>query len=61
MHNTEKHFEMEATRIFTLLAVLLMAGGVNLKAQNDSYFTYEDPNIRFSEGGPCLEVGSNDQ
>ncbi len=52
---------MEATRIFTLLAVLLMAGGVNLKAQNDSYFTYEDPNIRFSEGGPCLEVGSNDQ
>ena len=31
---------MKATRIYTLLA-LLMAGGVNLKAQNDFYFTYE--------------------
>ncbi len=51
---------MKATRFFTLLALLLMAGGLNLKAQNDSYFTYEDPNFRFSEGGPCLEVGSNE-
>ncbi len=51
---------MKATRLFTLLALLLMAGGVNLKAQNESYFTYEDPNFRFSEGGPCLEVGNND-
>jgi hypothetical protein len=52
---------MKNIRLYALLALLLMAGGVNLKAQNDSYFTYEDPNIRFSEGGPCLEVGSNDQ
>ena len=51
---------MKKLRLYTLLALLLMAGGVNLKAQNDSYFTYEDPNFRFSEGGPCLEVGSND-
>ena len=51
---------MKATRLYTLLALLLMAGGVNLKAQNESYFTYEDPNFRFSEGGPCLEVGNDD-
>lgn len=51
---------MQTTRLFTLLALLVMAGGVNLKAQNESYFTYEDPNFRFSEGGPCLEVGNND-
>ena len=51
---------MKATRLYTLLALLVMAGGVNLKAQNESYFTYEDPNFRFSEGGSCLEVGSDD-
>ena len=32
---------MKAIRIYALLALLLMAGGVNLKAQNDFYFTYE--------------------
>ena len=51
---------MKATRIYILLALLLMAGEANLKAQTESYFTYEDPTCRFSEGGPCLEVGSND-
>ena len=51
---------MKYLKIYALLALLLMAGGVNLKAQNESYFTYEDPNFRFSEGGPCLEVGNND-
>ena len=51
---------MKNIKFYTLLAFLLMAGGLNLKAQNDSYFTYEDPNFRFSEGGPCLEVGNND-
>ena len=49
---------MKATRLFTLLALLLMAGRVNLKAQNDFYFTYETANSRFTEGGPCLEVSS---
>ena len=51
---------MKTTRIYTLFALLLMAGGVNLKAQNDFYFTYETANSRFTEGGPCLEVGSKD-
>lgn len=31
-----------------------------MQGQTESYFTYEDPNFRFSEGGPCLEVGNND-
>ena len=49
---------MKATRFYTLLALLVMAGRVNLKAQNDFYFTYETANSRFTEGGPCLEVSS---
>ena len=51
---------MKATRLYTLFALLLMAGEVTMQAQTQSYFTYEDPNFRFSEGGPCLEVGNND-
>lgn len=51
---------MNNIRLYTLLTLLLIAGGMNLKAQTESYFTYEDPTCRFSEGGPCLEVGSND-
>ena len=51
---------MKNLKNYTLLALLLMAGEANLKAQTESYFTYEDPTCRFSEGGPCLEVGSND-
>ena len=27
--------------------------------QPDLFFTYEDPACRFSKGGPCVEVGSN--
>ena len=49
---------MKAFRLYPLLALLLMAGRVNLKAQNDFYFTYETANSRFTEGGPCLEVSS---
>ena len=49
---------MKATRITALVALMVMAGGVNLKAQNDFYFTYETANSRFMEGGPCLEVSS---
>jgi hypothetical protein len=50
---------MKMTRLYALFALLLIVGGANLKAQTESYFTYEDPTCRFSEGGPCLEVGSN--
>lgn len=50
---------MKTIRIYTLFALWLMAGVANLKAQTESYFTYEDPACRFSEGGPCVEVGSN--
>ena len=28
--------------------------------QHESFVTYEDPICRFSEGGPCMEVGSNE-
>jgi hypothetical protein len=51
---------MNKLRLYILLALLLMAGGVTMQGQTESYFTYEDPNFRFSEGGPCLEVGSDD-
>ena len=52
--------KMKSVKLYTLLALLLTAGGVTMQAQNESYFTYEDPNVRFSEGGPCLEVGSDE-
>lgn len=51
---------MNKLRLYILLALLLMAGGVTMHGQTESYFTYKDPNFRFSEGGPCLEVGNND-
>ena len=57
---TQTAVKMKNVRLFTLLALLLTAGGVTMQAQNESYFTYEDPNFRFSEGGPCMEVGSNE-
>ena len=52
---------MKNLKICTLLALMLaVAGRVTMQGQTESYFTYEDPNFRFSEGGPCLEVGSDD-
>ena len=43
-----------------LLIALLWGQVFCFSQQAESYFTYEDPNFRFSEGGPCLEVGNND-
>ncbi len=44
----------------SLLIALLWVQVFCFSQQAESYFTYEDPNFRFSEGGPCLEVGNND-
>lgn len=41
-----------------LLIVFLLGQVFCFGQQQESLFTYEDPNSMFSEGGTCLEVGS---
>ena len=43
-----------------LLMALLWVQVFCFSQRADFYFTYEDPNFRFCEGGPCLEVGNKD-
>ena len=42
-----------------LLIAFLFGQAFCFCQQPDLFFTYEDPSCNFTEGGPCLEVGSN--
>ena len=48
------------TKMKTLMLCCLMVwAAMSYAQQQESYFTYEDPISRYSEGGPCLEVDPN--
>ena len=46
-------------RKFCFILAILFVQAFGFAQQYESFFTYEDPISKYSEGGSCLEVGSN--